>query len=57
LALHAGLRWALAAQGRSAQPMGSAVTPVPSAVTDDPGLVLFRRTIVIDTWIVRSRHI
>jgi hypothetical protein len=56
LALHAGLRWALAAQGRSAQPMESAVTPLPSPMTGDPGLVLFRRTVVIDTWIVRGRQ-
>jgi hypothetical protein len=34
-----------------------AVTPAPSATTNDPGLVLFRRTIVIDTWIVRGRRI
>jgi hypothetical protein len=57
LALHAGLRWALAAHGRSAQPVGTAVTPASSAMTNDPGLVLFRRTIVIDTWIVRGRRI
>ena len=57
LALHAGLRWALTASGRSAQLVGSAATPVPSAPTNDPGVVLLRRTIVVDTWIVRGGRV
>jgi hypothetical protein len=55
LLLHAGLRWALTAQGRPAQLGGPALTPVPSTVTNEPGVVLFRQTVVIDTWIARHR--
>lgn len=57
LVLHAGLRWALTAQDRSVQLAGPAVTPAPTTLTNDPGLVLFSRTIVIDTWIVRGDRI
>lgn len=53
--LHAGLRWALTAQGRSGQVVGPAVTPTPTTVTNDPGVVFFRRIVVIDTWIARGR--
>jgi len=53
--LHAGLRWALTAQGRSGQVVGPAVTPTPTTVTNDPGVVFFRRIVVIDSWIARGR--
>jgi hypothetical protein len=54
LMLHAGLRWALTPQGRSARLTGSAITPAPSAVTDGESLVLFSRTVVVETWTVRG---
>jgi hypothetical protein len=57
LVLHAGLRWALTASGRSAQLVGSAVTPAPSTATNEPYVVLLRRTITIDTWIVRGGRV
>lgn len=56
LMLHAGLRRALTSQGRSARLAGSAVTPAPSTVADGGLLVLFSRTVVVDTWIVRGRR-
>lgn len=56
LMLHAGLRWALAPQGRSAQIAGSAVTRVPSAVPHGGSLMLFRRTVVVKTWAVRDHR-
>ena len=56
LMLRAGLRWALTPQGRSARLAGSAITPTPSAVTNDRSLVLFSRTVVIETWTLRDRR-
>ncbi|MDQ3761008.1 MAG: hypothetical protein M3460_04715 [Actinomycetota bacterium] len=55
LILHAGLRWALTSQGRFAGLAGSAITPTPSAVTNGRSLVLFSRTVVVETWTVRRR--
>jgi hypothetical protein len=57
LVLHAGLQWALTASGRSAQVVGSAVTPAPSTVTNEPCVVLLRQTITIETWIVRGGRV
>jgi hypothetical protein len=57
LMLHAGLRWALTPQGQSARLAGSAITPTPSAVTKSGSLVLFSRTVVVETWILRTRRI
>jgi len=56
LMLRAGLRWALTSQGRSARLAGSAINPMPSAVTNGRSLVLFRRTVVIETWTLRDRR-
>ncbi len=56
LMVHAGLRWALAPEGRSAQIAGSAVTPKPSAVPNGGSLMLFSRTVVVETWTVRGRR-
>lgn len=56
LMLHAGLRWALMPEGRSARLARSVITPRPSAVTDGASLVRFRRTIVVETWTVRGSH-
>jgi hypothetical protein len=55
--LHAGLRWALTPQGQSARLAESAITPTPSAVTKGESLVLFSRTIVVETWTLRTRRI
>ena len=57
LMLHAGLRWALTPQGQSARLAGSAITPTPSAVTNGGSLVLFSRTVVVETWTLRTRRI
>lgn len=57
LMLHAGLRWALTPQGRSARLARSAITPTPPAMTDGESLVLFSRIVVVETWTVRSRRI
>jgi hypothetical protein len=57
LILHAGLRWALTSQGQSARLAGSAITPTPSAVTKGESLVQFSRTVVIETWTLRTRRI
>jgi hypothetical protein len=57
LMLHAGLRWALTPQGRSARLARSAISPTPSTVTDGESLVLFSRIVVVETWTVRSRRI
>jgi hypothetical protein len=56
LMLHAGLRRVLTPQGRSARLAGSGITPAPSTMADGKSLVLFSRTVVIDTWIVRGRR-
>jgi hypothetical protein len=56
LMLHAGLRRALTPQARPARLAKSAITPAPSAVADSGLLVLFSRTVVVDTWIVRGRR-
>jgi hypothetical protein len=55
LILHAGLRWALAGQGRSAGAAGSAIPPTPVTVPDGGSLVLWRRTVVVESWMVRGR--
>ena len=57
LMLHAGLRWALAPQGRSAQIAGSAVTSTRYAVPNDGSLTLFSRTVMVEIWAVRGRRI
>lgn len=57
LMLQAGLRWALTPQGQSARLAGSAITPTPSPGTNGDSLVLFSRTVVVETWILRSRRI
>jgi hypothetical protein len=56
LILQAGLRRALTPQGRSARHGGSAITPASSAAADGGLLVLFSRTVVVDTWIVRGHR-
>jgi hypothetical protein len=56
LILQAGLRWALTPQGQSARLAGSAITPTPSAGINDESLVLFSRTIVVETWALRTRR-
>jgi hypothetical protein len=55
LLVHAGLRWALTPQGRSVQLAGSAITPTSSS--DGGSLVLFSRTVVVETWTVLGRRI
>jgi hypothetical protein len=58
LMLHAGLRWVLAPQGRSVRLAGSTPTPTPPGVTHNGGsLLLFSRTIVVETWTMRDRRI
>jgi hypothetical protein len=57
LLLHAGLRWALASQGQSTGGPGSAVIPAPSTVKPGESIVEFSRTVVVETWTVRSRRI
>ncbi|MDQ3900619.1 MAG: hypothetical protein M3319_09305 [Actinomycetota bacterium] len=53
LIAHAGLRWALAARGRSA---GPAIARTPATVPDGESVVLWRRTVVVESWMVRSRR-
>jgi hypothetical protein len=57
LLLHAGLRWALAAQGQSSGISGSAIIPAPSTMKPGESIVEFSRTVVVETWTVRSRRI
>jgi hypothetical protein len=57
LLLHAGLRWALSSQSQSAGLAGSAIIPTPSTVTPVESVVQFSRTVVVETWTVRSRRI
>jgi hypothetical protein len=57
LLLHAGLRWALAAQGQASGISGSAITPVPSTMKPGESIVEFSRTVVVETWTVRSRRL
>jgi hypothetical protein len=58
LMLHAGLRWVLTPQDRSARLAGSALTPTPPGVTNNGGsLLLFSRVIVVETWTVRDRRV
>jgi hypothetical protein len=54
LIAHAGLRWALAARGQSAGLAESAIAPTPATVPDGESVVLYRRTIVVESWMVRS---
>jgi hypothetical protein len=56
LMLHAGLRRVLTPRAKPARLARSTRTPAPSAVADGGLLVLFSRTIVVDTWIVRGRR-
>jgi hypothetical protein len=56
LIAHAGLRWALAARGRSAGPAESAIARTPATVPDGESVVLWRRTVVVESWMVRSRR-
>jgi hypothetical protein len=53
LIAHAGLRWVLAARGQSA---GSAIAPTSGTVHDGESLVMWRRTVVVESWTVRSRR-
>lgn len=57
LLLHAGLRWALTSPSESAGFAGSAIIPTPSTVTPVESIVQFSRTVVVETWTVRSRRI
>ena len=51
LILHAGLRRALSLRGRSTR-----VTSTPPARTDGASVVLVSRTVMVETWTVRSRR-
>jgi hypothetical protein len=57
LLLHAGLRWALTSQGQSTAMGGSAIIPTPSTMEPGEALMQFSRTVVVETWTVRSRRI
>lgn len=52
LLLDLGLRWAFRSPGQPERPAGSAIIP-PS---HGGSLVHFRRTVVVETWTVRSRR-
>ena len=54
LVAHAGLCWALGARGRSAGPAESAMARTPATVPDGESVVLWRRTVVVESWMVRS---
>jgi hypothetical protein len=56
LIAHAGLRWALAARGRSAGPAESAIAPTSATAPDGESVVLYRRTVVVESWMMRSRR-
>lgn len=56
LMLQACLKRAFTPQSGSAGLAGSAITPAPSAVTEGGSLVLFSRTIVVETWTVRGHR-
>jgi hypothetical protein len=56
LIAHAGLRWALAARGHSAEPAESAIARAPTTVPDGESVLLYRRTVVVESWMVRSRR-
>lgn len=51
LILHASLRRALSPRGRSTR-----VTSTPPARTDGASVVLVSRTVMVETWTVRSRR-
>lgn len=57
LMIHAGLRWALVPECRSAQIVRSATTPTLSAVANGDSLVQYSRTVVVEIWTVRRRRI
>ncbi|HEX6403635.1 MAG TPA: hypothetical protein VF003_10830 [Pseudonocardiaceae bacterium] len=56
LIAHAGLRWALAARGHAAGPAESAIARAPTTVPDGESVLLYRRTVVVESWMVRSRR-
>ncbi|MBV8996094.1 MAG: hypothetical protein JO287_20885 [Pseudonocardiales bacterium] len=56
LIAHAGLRWVLAARGRSAGAAESAIVPTSATVPDGEAVVLYRRTVVVESWMMRSRR-
>jgi hypothetical protein len=53
LLLDLGLRWAFRSQGQPERPAGSAIMAPPS---HGGALVHFRRTVVVETWTVRSHR-
>lgn len=56
LLLHAGLRWALTSQGQSTAIGGSGIIPTHSTMKPGESVVQFSRTVVVETWTVRSRR-
>jgi hypothetical protein len=57
LLLHAGLRWALTSQGQSTAIGQSGIIPRPLTTKPGETVVQFSRTVVVETWTVRSRRI
>jgi hypothetical protein len=56
LATVAGLMLQACLKRAFTPPTGSAITPTPSAVTQGGSLVLFSRTVVVETWTVRGHR-